>query len=346
MKQYANILENIIKYGSVKPAAREGLVPTKSLFDCNIEVLDGSLPILNGKRVFTRNVISELVWFLKGYTNIAFLHKYNNHIWDDDAYRFYREQGGILEFDKWLEIVTYFSEYNVVPIIYHPVASIGDCGRIYGYQWRRQGYDNYYFPTDALAYPPKEFAKRKSIDQLDNLINGLIKEPFSRYHILDAWNWQDYKEGFQALPACHNFVQCNVREVKGKLKLDLSVWQRSCDMFLGVPYNLLSYGIFHRLLCFITGYEIGNFKWHGGDCHIYENQMDAVNEYLSRVRDPKFNSPDSDTYVRFDIDRVVENDNYISIIDKINVEDINIIHYNPQEHISAPLNTGVNKWKK
>lgn len=324
MKQYIKILEDILEYGSIKTAARENMPNTKSIFDREIRITDGSLPILMGKKVLTRNVISELVWFLRGYTNIKFLHEYNNHIWDQDAYRHYLEKGGMMSFEDWLEKVNNDT-----------IERYGDCGRIYGYQWRNQGKDN--FESSIV-----NFERRKPIDQIKNLLNGLINEPFSRYHIVDAWNWQDTKTMRQALPACHNFFQCNVRETsKGVYKLDLSIWQRSCDMFLGVPYNLLSYGILHRLLCRITNYQVGVFTWHGGDCHIYENQVEAVNKYLDRLKHIKL--PENTAQCIIDnvpFDDVVEP---IEIIDNLSPYHISISNYNPLSFIGAPLSTGLKK---
>lgn len=326
MKQYAKILKEIVGSGSIKPSAREGLPNTLSVFDRQIIVKpEDGLPILMGKKVLTKNVISELIWFIKGNTNIKFLHDYGNHIWDDDAYRYYRELNGHLEFDEWINKIgdtldfdsedAYLGGFSI-DYIY------GDCGKIYGYQWRNQ---------------------EGQVDQLGRLIIGLIEKPFSRYHIVNSWNWKDTILSNQALPACHTFFQCNVRQVKEVKYLDISVWQRSCDMFLGVPYNLLSYGILHRILCRITGYKLGTFVWHGADCHVYENQLDAVNNYLNRV-DNKLPRNEAQCIISTRPFRNTENS--MDVINNIQVEDISIINYNPLSYISAPLSTGVNKYKK
>jgi len=325
MRQYAKILKEIVGSGSIKPSAREGLPSTLSVFDRQIIVKpEDGLPVLMGKKVLTKNVISELIWFIKGKTNIKFLHDYGNHIWDDDAYRYYRELGGSLDFDTWmnnignpLDLVLELNGMYLLPAnhIY------GDCGKIYGHQWRNQD---------------------GQVDQLGRLIFNLIEKPFSRYHIVDAWNWKDTIYSSQALPACHTFFQCNVRQGRDDKYLDLSMWQRSCDMFLGVPYNLLSYGILHRILCRITGYKLGNFVWHGADCHIYENQVDAVYEYLHRV-DNKLPRNEAQCVIST---RPFENSQgWANVIDLISVEDISIINYNPLSYIKAPLSTGVNKYK-
>lgn len=340
MKQYAKILKEILSDGSIKPPAREGLHSTLSIFGKSIVIKNNEFPILMGKKVLSKNVISELIWFLKGKTNVNFLHKYNNHIWDDDAYRYYRELGGGLDFEEWMSMVSqaHTACHNISePADITEDYEYGDCGRIYGFQWREQGRYN-------VEYYDNLGTNRKHVDQIKQLVEGLIHNPFSRYHIVDAWNWQDYNEHHQALPACHNFFQCNVREYgcRGRY-LDIFVYQRSCDMFLGVPYNLLSYGILHRILCRVTGYHLGTFTWTGGDCHIYKNQIDAVNEYLKRV-DNKL--PANITQCSIAINGGIDMDNPIDVINNIEVEDITLINYNPLSYIKAPLNTGVNKYRK
>lgn len=323
MRQYVKILKEIVGSGSIKPSAREGLPSTLSVFDRQIIVKpEDGLPILMGKKVLTKNVISELLWFIKGNTNIKFLHNYGNHIWDDDAYRYYCELGGSLDFNTWMNNIGHPSDTNHEDIFNLPENYIyGDCGKIYGHQWRNQD---------------------GQVDQLGRLIFNLIEKPFSRYHIVDAWNWKDTIYSSQALPACHTFFQCNVRQGRDDKYLDLSMWQRSCDMFLGVPYNLLSYGILHRILCRITGYKLGNFVWHGADCHIYENQVDAVYEYLHRV-DNKLPRNEAQCVIST---RPFENSQgWANVINLISVEDISIINYNPLSYIKAPLSTGVNKYK-
>lgn len=341
MNQYANILNNILKYGAIKQPAREGMPSTKSLFDCSIEVLDGSLPILYGKKVLTKNVISELLWFLKGNTNLSYLHKYNNHIWDDDAYRYYKELGGKLDFDEWLKECSKSKPIRICQNLkdnQYLINHYGDCGKIYGYQWRNR--DSYSYEKDNHVYD------KDGVDQIKLLITNLKNNPYSRYLIVDAWNWKDYVEHNQCLPACHTFFQCNVRPGKGdEKKLDISVWQRSCDMFLGVPYNLLSYGILHELLCKVTGYSKGYFKWHGGDCHIYENQIDAVNKYLEQFATLKGNYNKAKCIIS---DKPFYDTNYVfkilKGINNLNPEDIIIENYTPCDFIKAPLSTGINKW--
>lgn len=308
MKEYFNLLKEIVVDGVKTESSRDGLPDTYSLFDREIRITDCRVPILTGKKVLIDNVISELCWFLHGDTNIKYLLKYNNNIWNQDAYRYYREKGGNYSFEEWIN-----------KIKNSPNTSLGECGNIYGYQWRRQ---------------------HKKIDQIKNLVDNLINNPFSRYHIVDSWNWLDYLNNNKALPACHNFFQCRVTQDKNNdYILDLSVWQRSCDMFLGVPYNLLSYSILHELLCKITDYKKGVFTWHGGDCHIYENQMQAVDKYFKQYKNKPINK------VEIEINpKLIYNNSIDYILDNISPDDIKIINYESMPFIKGELNTGVNKF--
>lgn len=336
MEQYANLLKDILKTGTIGEPARANMPSTRFLVDREIRITDGKLPILLGKKVFTNSVIVELLWFLKGDTNIKYLIDNNCNIWNEDAYNYYKKLGGNRDFKDFIDCVKierHLNGYNLVENLPSDY-KYGDCGRIYGAQWRNYGECNLYQNDEYIS-------RRKSVDQISNLIKGLIETPFSRYHIVDAWNPQDMIEGKQALPACHTSFNCAVREIDGQTILDLSVYQRSCDMFLGVPFNLLSYGILHRLLCRYTGYAIGIFVWHGFNCHIYENQIDAVNEYLNRF-DNRHNERAFDCipYLKFP--------NHLHWNDfpkfyELEIDDITINDYNPMPYIKAPLSTGLIK---
>lgn len=343
MKQYLDILKDIKDNGAYKPAAREGMPATLSVFDKEIRITNGKLPILMGKKVLTKNVISELCWFLRGDTNIEYLHKYNNHIWDQDAYRYYLKLGGNnMTFEEFISksgVQPILGDLSLLPSGYR----YGDCGNIYGFQWRNQG-DGNYLKLREGGKGNYDY-RRTPVDQILQLIKGLIHDPYCRYHIVNAWNWQDSIENNQALPACHTFFQCNVRGEGKDKTLDISIWQRSCDMFLGVPYNLLSYGILHRLLCYITGYHIGDFVWHGGDCHIYENQMEAVDTYINRVETEGLCKNRTESAIDFKYWRpnIKDLGDVKDLIDNINVDDISILNYTPASFIAAPLSTGLNK---
>ena len=348
MKQYAKLLEDILRYGFDAKPARDNMPGTTVLIDKEIRIIDGSLPILNYKEVFFDKVLHELIWFLKGDTNIKYLVDNNVNIWNEDAYKYYcslcaDQKIEAYDYNDWLQAIknakdgkaTYHvNKYGVESWVTHPDYSVyvmGDCGRIYGYQWRSYGADNGQFDYVLNCY-----TDRDPVDQIQDLIDGLIAAPDSRYHIVDAWNPQDRVEGMQALPACHMGFKCAVEyDDHGDKLLSLSVDQRSCDMFLGVPFNLLSYGILHRILCRITGYKVGQFVWHGFNCHIYNNQLSAVTEYINRYCDV-----DHKQFGQASL--LIDSSNW-KTIDDIKFDDIKLINYSPMSYIKAPLSTGLVK---
>lgn len=341
---YAKILQDILDNGSIKSPARAGQISTLSLFDKEIRI-GKEFPILTGKKIATKNVISELCWILKGRSDILYLHKYNNHIWDKDAYRFFSNKSEnskkYTDITSWLNFVDSHT-LSDKPDIYD--FDIGSCGYIYGPIWRGIKHSKHCDSDQLLE------------DQLLERIVDLINEPFSRRHIVDAWSSLLLINKQQALPPCHMMFQCNVRKGENdEFTLDLSMWQRSCDMFLGVPFDLLSYGILHRILCNITGYSLGNFVWHGGDCHIYENHIEAVKEYLNRINSKNY--PENKSYLTFNFNLdYLYNKNKNNLLGKefnlsnfifntlnnnINPEDISIKNYEYLPPIKAELNVGI-----
>lgn len=214
--EYARLLQEILDKG-VSVQDRTG-VGTYSMFGGRMEFdLKQAFPLLTGKKIHWRSVVEELLWFLRGETNIKTL---KASIWDEWA------------------------------------GPDGECGPIYGYQWRHWG--------------------EKDIDQLYWLVTGLIHNPHGRRHILSAWNVDDLDK--MALPPCHLLSQFHVRE--GYLECQL--YQRSCDMFLGVPFNIASYSLLTHIIAYLTQLKPGRFIWVGGDCHIYKNHLDQVDTYLAR----------------------------------------------------------------
>ena len=225
---YKNLLSDVIELG-VNKKDRTG-TGTRSIFGATIrhKMSDG-FPILTTKKVAFKTMVTELKWFLRGDTNIEYLHKNNCHIWDGD----YEKSG----------------------------RTDGSLGPIYGKQWR----------------------DINGIDQLENLITGLISNPNSRRHLVSAWNVEELNQ--MTLPPCHYSFQCYVAD--GKLSL---MWnQRSADLFLGVPFNISSYGLLLSLLCEETGYEPGELIGNFGDVHLYKNHLEQAREQLTR---DSFDLPD------------------------------------------------------
>jgi len=228
-KQYKELLETIINYG-VEKTDRTG-TGTKSLFGYTIRhnMKDG-FPALTTKKLAWKQVVSELLWFLTGQTNIAFLHKHNNYIWDGD----YEKSG----------------------------RTDGDLGPIYGKQWRKWD------------------GKNGRIDQIDDLVRELKTNPDSRRLMVSAWNVGELDQ--MVLPPCHYGFQVWTREENGQRYISLMWNQRSVDTFLGLPFNIASYGLLLHIIAnevdMIPDELIGNL----GDTHLYLNHIEQAKEQISR----------------------------------------------------------------
>ncbi len=219
MKQYLDLLKDIMENGHDKED-RTG-TGTRSVFGRSMRFdLSQGFPLLTTKRMFLKGVISELLWFVKGDTNIEFLHDNGVHIWDE------------------------WADEN------------GNLGPIYGAQWRN--WDNL------------------GIDQLQKLVKDIKNSPDSRRLIVSAWNPTQLDD--MALPPCHMMYQCYVQDGK----LSLMMYQRSGDMFLGVPFNIASYALLTMMLAQVCGLEAGEYIHVLGDAHIYKNHFAQVKEQLSR----------------------------------------------------------------
>lgn len=217
---YEDVLRDIYQTGELRDD-RTG-VGTYSKFGQMIRynIPDG-FPLITTKRVYLKGVIAELLWFLRGETNVKFLHDHNCHIWDE------------------------WADGN------------GDLGPIYGKQWRDWNGDG--------------------IDQIKNAINLIKNQPYSRRILVSAWNPSQLDQ--MALYPCHALFQFYVR---GDNYLDCALYQRSADMFLGVPFNLASYSLLTMMMAQQCDLKPGEFVWIGGDCHIYKNHRAQVVEQLSR----------------------------------------------------------------
>ena len=224
MQQYLDLLNKIMKDGAIK-TDRTG-TGTKSIFgyQMRFNLADG-FPLLTTKKVFTRGIIEELLWFLAGDTNKKHLQEKNVHIWDE-----------------WGDDET------------------GELGPVYGHQWR--AWDTY---------------DGGHIDQIANVVDLIKNHPDSRRILVNAWNVAQVDQ--MALPPCHCLFQFYV--ANGKLSCQL--YQRSADVFLGVPFNIASYALLTMMLAQVCGLEPGEFVHTTGDTHLYLNHMDQVKEQLSRT---------------------------------------------------------------
>lgn len=267
MKQYLDLCKFILENG-VKKEDRTG-TGTISYFsppEMRFSLADGKIPVVTTKRVFLRGVVHELLWIIKGDTNIKYLVDNGVHIWDDWAYEAFKNSPDyngetIEEFADLIKAADKDSDF---------VKTYGELGPVYGAQWRK-------WPNLKRVYGELGIGvKDDAIDQVANLINQLKNNPDSRRHIISAWNPAEVDN--MKLPPCHAFVQFYV--ANGKLSCKLL--QRSADVFLGVPFNITSYCLLTIMLAKEVGLEPGEFIHSFGDAHIYLNHVDQVNLQLTR----------------------------------------------------------------
>jgi thymidylate synthase len=264
---YEDLLREVLAAGTPK-SDRTG-TGTRSVFGRQIRFdLAGSFPLITTKRVHFKSLALELLWFLRGDSNVKWLQERGVSIWNEWA------------------------------------GEDGELGPVYGVQWRS-------WPTPDGGH----------IDQIAQLIEGLKSNPDSRRHIVSAWNVADL--GKMALPPCHAFFQFYVQPAQdGPGRLSCQLYQRSADMFLGVPFNIASYALLTLMVAQQVGLEPGEFIWTGGDVHIYEDHIGQVTEQLGREPFP---------YPQLRIVRKPE-----SIFD-YRFEDFELLDYRHHAAIKAPV---------
>jgi thymidylate synthase len=262
MRQYEDFMRHVAEHGTVK-RDRTG-TGTRSVFGYQMRFdLRAGFPLVTTKRLHIRSIVHELLWFLRGESNIRYLHQNKVTIWDE-----------------WAD-------------------AQGELGPVYGVQWR--------------SWPTRDGG---TIDQIAQVVAEIKRNPDSRRLIVSAWNVGDIPH--MALPPCHLLFQFYVAE--GRLSCQL--YQRSCDIFLGVPFNIASYSLLTHMVAQQCDLGVGDFVWTGGDCHIYSNHDDQVREQLSRAPRP---------YPRLEIKRRPES------IFEYRFEDFEIVGYDPHPAIKAPV---------
>jgi thymidylate synthase len=262
MRQYLDLLDTVIKTGTEKKD-RTG-TGTLSIFGYQMRFdLGAGFPLLTTKKLHLKSIIHELLWFISGDTNTAYLNQNGVKIWNEWA-------------DK-----------------------DGNLGPVYGYQWRS-------WPT----------ADGRKLDQLTNIIGSVKNNPDSRRHIVSAWNVGEIEK--MALPPCHILFQFYVAD--GKLSCQL--YQRSADIFLGVPFNIASYSLLTMMIAQVTGLEPGDFVHTLGDAHIYLNHMEQVKIQLSR--EP------------FTLPQMIINQEIKDIL-KFRYEDFSLVNYSAHPHIKGDI---------
>lgn len=286
--EYLNALKNILDNGNVRND-RTG-VGTKSIFGLQMRFdLTKGFPALTTKKLAWRSVVSELLWFIEG---------------SGDEYRLREILHGNRYSDKktiWTDNAT--ADYWVKKKLQrHP----GDLGRVYGVQWRRW--------RRPLVRINKVVLQNH--DQLLDLLKGIKEDPYSRRHIISAWNPGELE--LMALPPCHMMSQFYVNDNK----LSCHMYQRSADMFLGMPFNIASYALFTHIIAKNCNLEVGDLIISVGDAHIYQNHFEQVKEQLSR-------SP-------FTLPRLKINQD-LSDINKLSMDDFELIDYQSHEKIKAAM---------
>ena len=299
MKQYLDLLK-LVKETGIKKEDRTG-TGTISIFGHQMRFnLQDGFPLMTTKKVNLDSIIHELLWFIRGDTNIRYLVQNGVNIWNDWPFQSWLNETGqadkyVMHSKEWKEMMKTFVETIIRDEDF--ASQYGDLGPVYGKQWR-------------------DF---EGVDQLEQVIEDIKNSPDSRRLIVSAWNPKDIPVMIKSgLPPCHTLFQFYVSN--GKLSCQL--YQRSADVFLGVPYNISSYALLTLMIAKVTGLEPGEFVHSFGDTHIYLNHLEQVEEQLSR-------EPHSLPQLKIKNNR--------SSLFEFEINDFELTEYDPHPFISAPI---------
>lgn len=290
MKQYLELCQKVLNEGFKKDDRTN--TGTISYFGAQMRFdLSEGFPLLTTKRVHLKSIIYELLWFIKGDTNIKYLVDHDVRIWNEWPYEIYKKSNDYSgeTIDEFIIKIKEDEEF---------AKKHGDLGPVYGKQWRNFGVDKYH------------------VDQLANVIDQIKNNPSSRRLIVCAWNPLEVDK--MALPPCHSLFQFYVNDGK----LSCMLYQRSADIFLGVPFNIASYSLLTMMVAKVCGLELGEFVHTLGDAHIYSNHLEQINRQLSRT--PR-NLP------KMLIKKDAKN------IEDFEYEDFELVDYNPYKGIKGKV---------
>ena len=290
MRQYHELMDRVLREG-IDKSDRTG-TGTRSVFghQMRFDLAEG-FPMVTTKKLHLKSILHELIWFISGDTNIRYLCQNGVRIWDDWPYATYAKSADYdgIDMKEFAARIAADADF---------AAKWGDLGPVYGYQWR-------FWP-----------GPNGPVDQLRDVLEGIRRNPDGRRHIVSAWN-PGYIDQM-ALPPCHAFYQFYVAD--GKLSCQL--YQRSADIFLGVPFNIASYALLIHMMAQDLGLGVGDFVHTLGDAHIYSNHMDQVQLQLSR-------EPRALPILKL-------NPSVKSLFD-FRYEDVELVGYDPHPHIPAPV---------
>lgn len=307
MQQYLDLMKHILENGADK-ADRTG-TGTKSIFGYQMRFdLSKGFPLLTTKKMYLRSIIHELLWFLTGDTNIRYLALRNVHIWDEWPFQGYLKKNNLekdfpMYSEEWKEKKKWFIQQIIDDENF--AKKYGDLGPVYGKQWIRWNGNN-----------------GEEINQIQNVVDMLKKNPNDRRMIVAGWNVADIqaliKGKTSAPPLCHTMFQFYVADNK----LSCQLYQRSADVFLGVPFNIASYSLLTMMIAQVTGLKLGDFVHTFGDAHLYNNHMEQTELQLSR-------QPRS-------LPKMIINPNVKDIF-KFKFEDFELKDYDPHPRIRAQI---------
>ena len=363
MKQYIDLLQNILDNGVEKESGRANMPNTWGIEYGKITMdMRKGFPLLTTKKMFWKGIVHELLWFLRGETNIKYLVDNGVNIWNGDAYRWYnkwweesgKDLGGLrhMTMEEFIEQVKQESNPPYVwkshnekdfGWVVDTEYTVGDLGKVYGYQWRNQN----------------------GVDQIKDIVEGLKANPWSRYHILDGWNKADFRD--MALPPCHLLYQFIVKPIPiedrwelfqeyewqdplgqkssdddelhricdnhgvPRFYLNVNMYQRSCDTFLGVPFNIASMSLLLMIIAKSANMVPLKSRWIGGDVHLYMDHIPVVKEQIAR--EPKYLP-----------EMVITKDiNSLEDIMSLTIDDFELHNYESHDKLKGELFTGNKK---